>query len=407
LQGNFVGGQLETQQSSLRDELWLQVDHDGGGPVADSTVREMKKEFFSALSEMTMQEVKPNLLDPTPLKCISATTPNGLISALKESDAAKLTIHLQVLPVKLQKVLGALPYTLNGPISEGFQVPGYLKYAGAGWIPSETSVLSHTMPVAGNRGESTLEIRTLFIKKEQEATSPDGGKRAGGAMRRWMRSDKQYAEFVTWLDVPSRTWTIFKVFLNDVLACGQNYGALATAEQLAGDPSIFFGRGSGQEGQIAELIGAVADLQCIHVCDVVNWNTYLMMAIVSSESRNAHMFGDHMEVMLKQELVASKLTLEKLKALSPVEVFAKTALGKLVRNILKLWNENQGLTLSMAEVTVSYVRGTYEFIGGEDRSVMNLHVKLKLDDPGSPLESPAWDRMITPFVCEGGVVGRA
>ncbi|CAE7752846.1 Sirt3 [Symbiodinium pilosum] len=48
----------------------------------------------------------------------------------------------------------------------------------------------------------------------------------------------EYSHFVTWLDIANRTWTIDKVFLNDILPAGNGYGAKAVAEHLLAPPEL-------------------------------------------------------------------------------------------------------------------------------------------------------------------------
>ena len=51
---------------------------------------------------------------------------------------------------------------------------------------------------------------------------------------------EQYANFVSWLDISERTWTIDRVFLNGILPAGHRYGAQAIAEHLLAPPLLFF-----------------------------------------------------------------------------------------------------------------------------------------------------------------------
>lgn len=384
-----IGAKLETQGKRLQDELWVQMAQDHqieiGPEEIDDIVVEIKYSFGDALKEMRFPAYRPT--DDTPATFLDAKNPDSLVSAMKETDAKKVALIADALPQQLRAVLRGLPYTMSGPFSQGFQVDGFAKFTGAGWIPRDPGTIPLEERSKFERQTSggsvaldpILEIRTLFVK---ETAGTDGGK--GGSSgsagteswRRWRESGKGFAEFVSWLDVPSKTWTIYKVFLNGVLPKGHGSGAAAVAEHLAADAQLFFGTGTSWSGNCPDLVGAIADLEVINLCDVVNWNTYVLMAIAASPSRNTQMFGEHMASLLQQELVASKISMDQLKTNSMIAVFSATGLGKHVNKILSIWNEKLGLKLYMKDVALTFVRGSFEHICGEQREAMNLRVGI-------------------------------
>jgi hypothetical protein len=316
----------------------------------------------------------------TPKKVHLASSVGGLVSAISEWDSQEVVAHAEGLPRAVRGALRGVPYELR-LCEHGFQADGFSKFAGAGWIPAETAVLPDEVKGKAVELPPTLEIRSVFVPERLGSKERDPSKDAATARRdalwqRWMSSGKKYAEFVTWLDVPARSWTIYKVFLNDVLPGGKNYGAKAVAEHLASDPRTFFGQGDLQQADLPEFARAVTDLETIKICDVVNWNTYVLMAIVASPTRNIDMFGEHMAPLLSQELAASRTSAAELQSASPLEVFVRTALGKMTKKIIQIWNARFGLSLYIKSVSVSFVRGAQERIIGELRDMMILRVGI-------------------------------
>ena len=75
------------------------------------------------------------------------------------------------------------------------------------------------------------------------------------------------------------------------------------------------------------------------ICDIINWNTYMLMAVAGSTEEEAKAkLGDVLDFALQSELQNAKLTRQQLSDLAPLEVFKHTALGKLCTSVLKKWN---------------------------------------------------------------------
>ena len=71
-----------------------------------------------------------------------------------------------------------------------------------------------------------------------------------------------YAQFVTWLNMAECTWTIDRVFLNDMLPAGNGYGAKAVSEHLMAPPDLFFHTAS-TLAQFGSFLESLPDLKKI------------------------------------------------------------------------------------------------------------------------------------------------
>jgi len=374
-EASVIAAKLETNGVFLEDELWVQPVRANAQEV-DDLAAEMKQSYECALYERNFPAYLRR--EDTPKKFLAAKDASGLVGAMRENDAHKLASQAGTMPPELYGLLSGLRYEMR-PCTEGFKICGFDKFIGAGWIPVEAEVLPQEQRSAEALAElpPVLEIRTHFSRASGGAGGARRAPRSGMApldsLQRWAASGKGHAEFVTWLDAPSKTWTIWKVFLNGVLPEGMKCGAQAVAEHLSGDAGLFFGETPGVR---SNLFGAIADLRCIKVCDVVNWNTYVLMAIAASADRSPQMFGSHMASTIEQELAAAKLGAADLESGSVTTVFTKTGLGRLVCNVLSIWNAQLGLSLYVEEAAVSFVRGALEHICGEAREMMHVRVSI-------------------------------
>jgi hypothetical protein len=207
-----------------------------------------------------------------------------------------------------------------------------------------------------------LEMRSYFVRMPLSTTC---------LKERLMGKKMQYAEFVTTVDSPPRTWTIHKVFLNDVLPQGQKLGAKVVAEHLTG---------------VAQ--NDMRELRAVHLSDVVNVNTYMLMVMASSSDRSVkNIFGEHMLAVFQQELSASRITLQQFQTFTLLEVFLCTALGKLLANVLDLWNNTTDREFRIVNADVSMSTTTFEHICGEVRPLLDIQVTLSNSD--------AWDEVNT------------
>jgi len=118
------------------------------------------------------------------------------------------------------------------------------------------------------------------------------------------------------------------------------------------------------------------DLEKLVVADIVNWNTYLLMAVCGrTEAEARQKLGDVLDFALNTELKAANLKKETLLKGSTLEVFQCTILGKMVSWALKLWNEKLQRSVKMQSAEVVYGEGD-EIIFGERRPRMAVVVQL-------------------------------
>ncbi|CAK9116695.1 unnamed protein product [Durusdinium trenchii] len=151
-----------------------------------------------------------------------------------------------------------------------------------------------------------LEMRTFFISQKQASAA---GHLAQFSHMEAVVGTPEHSHFVTWMNVTERTWTIDRVFLNDVLPAGNGYGGKAISEHL------------------------------LVVCDVVNWNTYMLMAVAGSTTKQAtDKLGDVLGFALQSELQAADLTRAQLSEWSLLDVFQRTVLGKMCSSVIKRVN---------------------------------------------------------------------
>lgn len=325
----------------------------------------------------------------TPPRAFAVKKADDLVQVLNEADAHKNLLKMKTLPKALHHALKKLEYSINGPTRVGLQVPGYHKYTGLG-LAERTAAYNGEDEGTINTDDGislVLELRTFFIKDEPKQVD------MASRLRAMMSIEKAYAEFVSWLDVQKRTWTIYKVFLNEVLPSGQGYGSSAVAEHLLAPPELFFPAQPGQGGDIenekdrswmGSLMDSIPDLEMIRICDIVNWNTYMLVSIAASKTRTcAEVFGEHMEWVLKQELQASRMSKEVLKSGTMLEVVLHTCLGKLIKGAVEGFNKKRGVKLEMVSAEAAASRG-YENINGETRTRLNVEIKLQRVDSARP-----------------------
>jgi len=223
-----------------------------------------------------------------------------------------------------------------------------LKYSGAG------------MHTAAGEKEPILEFSTYYVSARRASKEKFSNSIIG-----LFQQTKPFAEFVSQYNPTIRRLTIFKVFLNGVLPPGRRAGARTIAEQLLCIPIM------GWDG-----IATLRKLQEVHLCDIVNWNTYVLLSMVGKGSES-----DVDEWLLCQELSCSGLTKYELQRGTVEAIFAKTALGKLVRGMLAIWKDEGVVELVIQSVRVRMNASKHELIQGEHRSVMDVFVSLRCVSP--------------------------
>ncbi|CAJ1364033.1 unnamed protein product [Effrenium voratum] len=118
------------------------------------------------------------------------------------------------------------------------------------------------------------------------------------------------------------------------------------------------------------------DLEKLVVSDIVNWNTYLLMAVVgTSEAETNKKVGDVLGFALDAELNAAGLSRKMLYNGSVLEVFQQTALGKMASAALSIWNEKLNRAIKMKSAEVVYGAGDEE-IFGQRRPRMSVIAQL-------------------------------
>jgi len=383
------------------DELWLQSTGLQDDVASDKVATQRIEALVQAAvkrSASLCESLPAVSVEQTPPKCYHSKTTASLINALREADAPRRLSHAS-------GALRGIPDVKETPCRAGFQVSGYTKYTGAR-LALAAGLPAHKPDQEKGAPMPILEIRTFFVKEEESDVASKKNtiwQRAVSPLSALSSGVKEYSEFVSWLDVPTNTWTIFKVFLNRVLSSGNNYGAQAIAEHLSGTPEMFFNEGEASLNSGSGPVGSIPMLEKIVICDVVNWNTYMLMMVAASEKREATSFGEHFGDVISDELRSSKMTYEDLMKWTTTAIFKQTALGRLVCNVLDIWNKQLDLQLEVQDVAVEY-ESSYEHINGELRRVMDVKVSIGQAE----LCDFKLERQISPFVTTiGPVIGAA
>mmetsp|Transcript_43908 Transcript_43908/g.84319 ORF Transcript_43908/g.84319 Transcript_43908/m.84319 type:complete len:570 (-) Transcript_43908:136-1845(-) len=388
------------------DKYWLQLQKDAKVPQQELNFH-IPKQVRNAL-ELCQNKgetigPRPSTIQNTPPRRYEYDSPSKLCEAIKAMDADALHSHRMTAPAALKESLRNLEYPMHGPCKGGIQVENSDKYVGIGLVhrsaaPSaadkaspaankatDTMNSAATNDLPHKAGTLVLEIRTVFIKQH---SSGKNDSYANGLLRAIGGPRKEYAEFVTWLDLQSRVWTVYKLFNNGVLEPGKHLGSLATAEHLLAPADMFFVSSSTGESTVkgvepawlTTLQEAACGIETIRICDVVNWNTYLLMAVGARPSRSVQeLFGGPMKVVFMQELSHSKMSSQEFQKASLVEIFKKTALGRSTNYMLLAWKEHmkEG-ELAISQVDVQFHHDHFENIHGEPRIRMDIDVKLEL-----------------------------
>ncbi|CAJ1436613.1 unnamed protein product [Effrenium voratum] len=335
------------------------------------------------------------------------------------SNRAKQQGALQDLPIVLRDLQRGLEYQLHGPASSGLLIDGFWKYVGIGLAQRSLQEMLGFKEAASP--SLLLEVRTCFVS-EKVAKSCGQFAEFSHLLHDAIVGTQEFANFVSWLDIPNRTWTIDRVYLNGVLPAGKRYGARAIAEHLLEPPLLFFQ--SQSSAQIGSFLDSMPDLEKLVVSDIVNCNTYLLMAVVgTSEAETNKKVGDVLGFALDTELNAAGLSRKMLFHGSVLEVFQSTVLGKMASGALAIWNEKLNRAIKMKSAEVVYGAGDEEIFGqrrprmavivqlmeehsemrakrrlGTDKVAVPKATEFDLENPTSPLEGMG--------ACLEGVWGR-
>jgi len=333
------------KERTIKDTFWLADRQDGGQRLSGLLEKcpQWLSDLSSSLRGVTAfpaspaEDRQPSNFDVTDAGAESA-------EALRE------------LPQSLREEARGLPYRLHAT-DGGAQFDGLAKFCGAGMNKAED-------------GSDVLEFHTYFVRPDITPTSerPRFSMWSDPLLRRLAGGAKAFAQTVTQYDPVRRRLTIFKVFLNDILPAGQRAGMRTTAEQLLCIPAG--GHASAWDGA-----AAVRGLRQLHLCDVVNWNTYSILSMVGKKPET-----DIEKWLLREELSSVGLAMDDLLT-KPVDIiFAKTILGKLVHGVFKEWRRNGVAQHAVSNINVIFSSSKLELVLGEYRPVMDVVLDLQAND---------------------------
>jgi len=328
------------ENRTIKDTFWLAERQDGG--QRPSGLLERCPQWLSDLSSS--------------LKGVTAlpASPAGDGQAWNLDVVRTESIDaLRGLPQALREEARGLPFRLHA-MDGGVSFDGGAKFCGAGMNQAED-------------GSDVLEFHTYFVRHESTPSSerPVFAMWKDPLLRILSGWSKSFAQFVTQYDPARRRLTIFKVFLNSTLPAGQRLGARATAEQLLCIPAG--GHASAWDGAVA-----IQQLQQLHLCDVMNWNTYSILSMVGKKPET-----ETEKWLLRQELSSVGLTVDDLQT-KPVDIiFAKTVLGKLVHGVLNEWRRSGVAQHAIIDVNVVFSPSKFELVLGEYRPVMDVFLDLE------------------------------
>ena len=256
------------------------------------------------------------------------------------------------LPIVLEWTRKEVEYPLQAS-TLGLTVDGFVKYVGMGLVQRSMKELLGSKAEADSKqfAPHILELRTFFVAERMDQAS---GQLAHlqHMLHDAVVGSPEYSHFVTWLDIANRTWTIDKVFLNDILPAGKGYGAKAVAEHLLA-PLLFQRSEAYEASKLGRSMESLPSIEKLVVLDIVNWNTYMLMAVAGSTEEDARKkVGDVLDFALSAELQNSGLTQNQLSKVALVDVFKCTALGKMCGSVLNYWNKQLARQIRMESAQV-------------------------------------------------------
>jgi len=337
-----------TTRRTVKDTFWLAL---AGHGVAEQLHVSMQGDMPSWL-----RSVGASLEVASPRKQYEAFVVSAATSRSEQQEQ-------QGAPAALQRKVAALEYRVEAS-SWGVQFDGLQKFCGSGMTVAHSG--AHVLAFA------TFYVLEKDMKWRKEPTRSFSTSSFGALMS--AARGCAVAEFITEYEPQERCLTIFKVFLNGVLPSRKRAGVRVAAEQLAHMPV----QGNEQWGGLEVVRG----LRKIHLCDVVNWNTYSLMSKVGKGPDN-----DMEKWLLQEEAQAVGLTLADIKSKTVTEIFARTVLGKVVHRILETWREEQIAEHAVESVSVKF-GDTQELIHGEYRCTMDIYIGLACTSALPP--TPFW-----------------
>ncbi|CAJ1366588.1 unnamed protein product, partial [Effrenium voratum] len=234
LKYKLVAGTLTTDSANgICDAFYITPDLElkGSAKAEDLLAAEFRLAVFSQLQKNSsaMSQMSKN----------SMAIPAGQTVMEHISSKAKQQGTLQDLPIALRDLQRDLEYQLRGPMTSGLLIDGFCKYVGIGLAQRSLQEMLGFKREEGAAPSLVLEIRTCFVS-EKVAQSAGQLAELSHLLHDAIVGTQEFANFVSWLDIPSRTWTIDRVYLNGVLPAGKRYGARAIADHLLEPPLLFF-----------------------------------------------------------------------------------------------------------------------------------------------------------------------
>eukprot|EP00931_Biecheleriopsis_adriatica_P076064 TRINITY_DN49813_c0_g1_i1.p1 TRINITY_DN49813_c0_g1~~TRINITY_DN49813_c0_g1_i1.p1 ORF type:complete len:885 (-),score=176.49 TRINITY_DN49813_c0_g1_i1:148-2640(-) len=297
-----------------------------------------------------------------------------LLRALRDSDRRAMNKQILDLPAAVKERVQKTPYKIMHS-SWGVQFDGFQKFMGAGIIQDGSQHMGETAPL--------LQFSSFLIKDRESKPSGSGTVFQGMAAL----GEVRYSEFVSSIDLNQKRFTIERAFLNKTSPVGRNFGAAAISEHLFSPvwEAALMGLGHG------ELLLPVEKIKEIKLSDVVNWNTYAIMAVtLADRGEKSETFGVHFDACIDHEFRSVKLSRKDSWKLPLIDVLMHTCLGKLIRNVLELWQKRTFVTLRCTDAAVTFLEG-FELVGGERRRAMDITCKVQVESraPKSPLKTIA------------------
>jgi len=377
---HLVCATLKTEVTGeASDMYWMARDANTEERSREDLLSEFRFALFDQVQKLnSLAQVKKKKQFESPVRGGAS----GIIGAEPEEQMGKMEsvavvdqinarrrVQEIVLPICLKEKQRDLEYQIH-PSDIGLVVNGFQKYAGIGLVQRSLRAMLGYKDATPETSTLQLEMRTFFVP-ERQAQQSQGHLAKLSHFVTTATGKEEYAHFVTWLDISARTWTIDRCFLNGVLPGGKGYGAKAIAEHLLAPPELFFPKDQESDGSVPQWMGSfmdsAPDLEKLVVSDIVNWNTYMLMAVVGCRDKGKSadaLVGDVLDIALQTELTHAKLTKDQLyKTCTALQVFQRTVLGKTCVSVLKQWNTKLKRKITMQSAEVVFGEGDEQIFG--------------------------------------------
>eukprot|EP00931_Biecheleriopsis_adriatica_P046966 TRINITY_DN27036_c0_g2_i1.p1 TRINITY_DN27036_c0_g2~~TRINITY_DN27036_c0_g2_i1.p1 ORF type:complete len:874 (+),score=153.14 TRINITY_DN27036_c0_g2_i1:210-2624(+) len=300
-----------------------------------------------------------------------------LLSALQASDRLAMSKQVVKIPPALKQKVFELPYEIAFS-TWGLQVDGCQKYMGSG-VLKNTCNTDRSIPGLDFESENTdrsvpLVQFSTFFTKDHSASNHTKMPSAFG--RKTALSENQFSEFVSSINVLSGCFTIERALLDAGSSVHHNIDAVAISEQLFAP--VWEPSGFAIFAQTSLL--PVERVKEIKLSKVLDWNTYVVMCLAlirrgALEDVFRDSFGDG--EVLQEEMTASKVSDDEAEVMPLVDIFMRTGLGKLVKNVLELWQKRTSVLLECTDAKV-VLQESQEYVQGELHRAMEITCKVEV-----------------------------